>query len=251
MIDWPTSSFQRGRWDSPDDLVHGQSPAASTTVWATSPVRRSTVAPSWRPSSSAASTAWWTPSASGSSAGSTWSTYSGPPPRRAMRAARRTSSLESGRPSMQTITRSPTAWPGAAPGQLVAEQVALLLLGDLAQGQGPQGGQVVGAEEVQQGRPHLVGRVDPALGDPLAQGVGQQVGQDHLVGLVQQPVGEGLADPDPGELEDLVVEALQVLDVHGGEHVDAGVQQLLDVLQRLGLRPPGWLGMGQLVDQVG
>ena len=117
-----------------------------------------------------------------------------------MRAARRTSSLESGRPSMQTITRSPTAWPGG-PGQLGAEQVALLPLGDLAQGQGPQGGQVVDAEEVQQGRPHLVGRVDPALGDPLAQGVGRQVGQDHLVGLVQQPVEEGLADPDPGELE--------------------------------------------------
>jgi hypothetical protein len=140
--------------------------------------------------------------------------------------------------------------PLLGPSQLRPEQVTLLLLGHLAQGKGAQRGQVVGPEEVHQGRSHLVGRVDPPLGDPLTQGVGRQVDQHHLVGVVQQPVREGLPDPHPGEVLHLVVEALQVLDVHGGEHVDAGVEQLLDVLPAFGVPAAGVVGVGQLVDQA-
>jgi hypothetical protein len=135
-------------------------------------------------------------------------------------------------------------------GQLRPEELALLLLGDLAQGEGAQRDQVVHAEEVGEGGADLLGGVDPSLGDPLPQRVGRQVDQDDLVGLVQQPVGEGLTDPHAGDLVDLVVEALQVLDVHGGEDVDAGLQQLLDVLPALGVAAARVVGVGQLVHQA-
>jgi hypothetical protein len=49
---------------------------------------------------------------------------------------------------------------------------------------------------------------------------------------------------------DLVVQALQVLDIHRGEHVNAGVDERLHILPAL--RPHGArdVRMGQLVDQA-
>ena len=150
MIDRPTSSFQRGRWDSPSTIwFTASSPAASTTVWATV-------------------------------AGA--AQHGGPELAASLgRLDRLVDALGLplvGRLDMEHVQR-PAAAPGHAggppdqlarvgpavdadhhplahglarsgPGQLGAEQVALLPLGDLAQGQGPQGGQVVDAEEVQQ-----------------------------------------------------------------------------------------------------
>ncbi len=48
---------------------------------------------------------------------------------------------------------------------------------------------------------------------------------------------------------DHVVERLQVLDVDGGQHGDAGVEQLLDVLPALGVAAAGHVGVRQLVDE--
>ena len=45
-----------------------------------------------------------------------------------------------------------------------------------------------------------------------------------------------------------VVEGLQVLDVHGGDDVDARVQQLGDVLPALRVPGPGGVGVRELVD---
>ena len=53
----------------------------------------------------------------------------------------------------------------------------------------------------------------------------------------------------PGDLRDDVVQALEVLDVDGGVDVDAGGEQLLDVLPALGVARAGDVGVGQLVDQ--
>ena len=46
-------------------------------------------------------------------------------------------------------------------------------------------------------------------------------------------VGDRLLLPDAGDPLDDVVERLEVLDVHGGDDVDPGVEQLLDVLPAL------------------
>ena len=63
-------------------------------------------------------------------------------------------------------------------------------------------------------------------------------------------VGEGLAHAHARELGHLVVERLEVLDVDRGEHVDAGLQHVLDVLVALGVLEAGGVGVGELVDQA-
>jgi hypothetical protein len=142
---------------------------------------------------------------------------------------------------MQTITPLPDGRTLLGLSQLGPEQGTLLLLGHLAQGEGAQRGQVVGSEEVHQGRSHLVGRVDPPLGDPLPQGVGRQVDQHHLVGLVQQPVREGLSDPHPGEVLHLVVELSRCWMFTVVNTSMPASSSSSTSCQRLAFRPPAWL----------
>ena len=90
--------------------------------------------------------------------------------------------------------------------------------------------------------------VDLALLQAMAQLVGGQVDQDDLVGTVEDLVGDALPHLDPGDRLDHVVEALQVLDVEGGEHIDPLGQDGVDVLVAPGPGTAGGVGVGQLVD---
>ncbi len=86
----------------------------------------------------------------------------------------------------------------------------------------------------------------PQAGD---QRLGSEVDQDHLVGLAQHRVGDRLPHPRPGQLGDLVVERLQVLDVDGREDVDPGGEHVAHVFVALLVLDAGRVGVGQLVDQ--
>ena len=68
------------------------------------------------------------------------------------------------------------------------------------------------------------------------------------VGLLQDPVGNGLAHDDAGDARDDVGEALEMLDVERRPDVDAGGEQLLDVLPALGMTAVRSVGVGELVD---
>ena len=92
-----------------------------------------------------------------------------------------------------------------------------------------------GPEVVRQRGVDLLGRVDVAVGQAPAQRLGGHVLQLDLVGRADDRVGHRLALRHAGDLLDHVVERLQVLDVDGGDDVDAGGQQLLDVLPALGV----------------
>ena len=94
-----------------------------------------------------------------------------------------------------------------------------------------------------------VGRVDLAVPEPLLERLRRQVDEHDLVGLVEDPVGERLADADARELEDLVVEALEVLDVDGRGDVDPGVEDLVDVLVALAVPRLGQVRVRELVDE--
>ena len=78
---------------------------------------------------------------------------------------------------------------------------------------------------------------------------GRHVDQLDLVGGADHRVGDGLALDDAGDPLDDVVDRLEVLDVDGGDDVDAGVEQLLDVLPALLVPGARDVGVGQLVDQ--
>ncbi len=123
------------------------------------------------------------------------------------------------------------------------------VLGQLAQGELAQRAQVLGAEEVRKRRLDPAHRVDLARPQALLQLLRREVDQHDLVGLVQQAVGERLAHAHAGQLEDRVVQALEVLDVHGGDDVDAGVEHVLDVLVALVVARAGGVGVSELVDQ--
>ncbi len=83
----------------------------------------------------------------------------------------------------------------------------------------------------------LLRRVDDAALESVEQGPRRQVDQHDLVGLLDDPVRYRLPDLDARDLLELIVQALQVLHVHGREHVDARVEQDDDVLPALGPAP--------------
>ena len=145
-----------------------------------------------------------------------------------------------------SISRSSSGRPAGSDG----ESLGLDLLGDLAQRDLAQRGEVLDLEEVvQRGLDPLAG-VDLAREQPLDQRLRRDVDQHDLVGDADHRVGHGLADADAGQLGDLVVEALQMLDVDGREHVDPRRQHVLDVLVALLVLDSGSVGVRELVDQA-
>ena len=109
--------------------------------------------------------------------------------------------------------------------------------------------QVARAEVVGQGGVDALGRVDVAVGHAPAKGLGAHVDQLDLVGGADDGVRHGLALRDAGDALHHVVQGLEVLDVDGRDDVDAGVEQLVDVLPALGVAAARRVGVGQLVDQ--
>ena len=142
---------------------------------------------------------------------------------------------------------------GPRVGDLVVSAIALQggvdAVGDPEQRQFAQRGQVAHAEEVGQGGVYLLGAVHVAVGKPAAQGLRAHVHEFDLVGGAHHVVGDCLLLADPGDRLDDVVQRFQVLDVHRGDHVDARVEQGLDVLTALGVPRAGDVGVGQFVDQ--
>ena len=133
---------------------------------------------------------------------------------------------------------------GAVPVELLVD-----LVGQPEQGQLAQGGEVADPEVVAERGVDLLRRVDVAVRHPAAQRLRGHVDQLDLVGRADDLVGHGLPLGDAGDLLDDVVERLQVLDVDRGQHGDAGVEQLLDVLPALGVAGAGHVGVRQLVDE--
>ena len=180
------------------------------------------------------------------------------PSRCAERQARRTTRCEDACGVTSASSRSPTAcgtaWPSTrcssrTGARLAHEPLGLDALGDLAQRDLAQRLEVLDPEEaVERGR-HALGLVDLAGPQPLDQRRRRDVDEHDLVGGGEHGVGERLAHAHAGELGDLVVERLEVLDVDGREHVDAGGEHVGDVLVALGVLGARRVRVRELVDQ--
>ena len=81
----------------------------------------------------------------------------------------------------------------------------------------------------------LLGHVDLALGQAAQQFIGGQVDEDDFIGAVEHRVGHGFPYADAGDAAHRLVQAVEVLDVDGGPDVDAGSEQVFDVLPALGV----------------
>ena len=121
-------------------------------------------------------------------------------------------------------------------------------VGQPQQGQLAQRGEVADAEIAPHRGVDLLGRVDVAVGQAAAQRLGGHVDQLDLVGPAYYSVGDGLPWRDAGDLFDHIAEAFQVLHIHRGEHADAGVHHLFDVLPPLRVAATESVGVSELVD---
>ena len=93
---------------------------------------------------------------------------------------------------------------------------------DLLQRQFTQRGKIARLEKILERVFDLLLRVNLPLAQPFAQRLHGHVDVDDLIGARQERIGHGLAHVDAGDAPHQRVEAFDVLDVHGGDHVDAG-----------------------------
>jgi hypothetical protein len=102
---------------------------------------------------------------------------------------------------------------------------------------------------VQQRAFGLVRNIDLAFAQALDEIVRRDVDQLDRIGAIEDGIRDGFAHPDAGDLRDDVVEALDVLDVHGGIDVDAMAEDFLDVEITLGMAAARRVGVSEFVDQ--
>ena len=99
-----------------------------------------------------------------------------------------------------------------------------------------------------EGPRHLLARIDlPGL-QSFEQILDGEIEVDDLIGLFQKAVGDRFADLNSGIPGDQIVQALQMLNVERADHVDAGIQQLEDVLIALTMPAARHIGVCELVD---
>ena len=131
----------------------------------------------------------------------------------------------------------------------IFHHIAVHALGGAPERQFAQGRDIAGREEMAERTLSLGFHIDFAFPQPPQQLLGSGVHQLDLVGFVQNLVRHGLAHMDAGDLGDHVIEAFDVLDIHGGEDVDARCQNLLDIEIALGVAAAFRVGVGQLIHQ--
>ena len=95
----------------------------------------------------------------------------------------------------------------------------------------------------------LLGLVDVAVGHAPPQGLRRHVDQLDLVGSAYDVVGQCLALLHSGDPLHDVVHRLEMLDVDRRDHVDARVDQLLDVFPALLVARTGNVRVGELIDE--
>ena len=141
--------------------------------------------------------------------------------------------------------------PGGADGVFpaVIPHLGVDAFGSFAQREFPQGNKIAGAKEIAHGPLRLVGNVDLAFLQALQQSLDGEVDELDLVGCFHHRIRNRLPHMHAGHLRDDVVQAIQMLHIQGGEDVDTGAEELLDVFPALGVAGAGDVGVRQLVHQ--
>ena len=141
------------------------------------------------------------------------------------------------------------------PGPVDAVALAVVLqrvvdaVGDPEERELAQRAEVPRAEVVAERGVDALGRIDVPVRHPAPDRLRRHVHELDLVGPADDRVGDRLLLLDPGDLLDDVVDRLEVLDVEGRDHRDAGVEQRLDVLPALLVLRAGDVRVRQLVDE--
>ena len=123
------------------------------------------------------------------------------------------------------------------------------ILSDLSQRDLSQRTQVALSKEVVESLRHLLGPVDVAALQPVDERTRRDIHHLHLVGLFYHTIRNGFADPDAGDVVHRIVERFHVLNVHGGGHVDSGIQNHHHILPALFALAARYIGVSQLIHQ--
>ena len=123
----------------------------------------------------------------------------------------------------------------------IAHQVAVMYMGNIVE--------ILPGEEVAERRAGAIGKVYLSRLQALDQIVWLDIDELDRCSLVEDTVGNALGYAHVRDGGDLVIEPFEVLDVHGGEHVDTCAQQLLDVLVALPMPATRGVRVGQFVHQ--
>src|SRR5262245_48863721 len=94
-------------------------------------------------------------------------------------------------------------------------------VGCLAKGQFTQRDEGLLPKEIFQSLFSLVWRVNRSPLQTIDERFGCHIHQYNLIRLFDNPVRKCFPYANPGDLPDLIVDALQMLKVHGGEHIDS------------------------------
>src|SRR5262252_9115738 len=78
----------------------------------------------------------------------------------------------------------------------------------------------------------------------------RHIDEKDFICLLEEPGGNSLTHPPARQLPDLIAEARKILDVHRGQHVDASLQQDLNVLPPLLPRRSRSIRMRQLINDT-
>ncbi len=108
--------------------------------------------------------------------------------------------------------------------------------------------QIAEAEETLGGALGAVGQVNLAFIQPFDEFGRRQIDQQHVVGTAENRVGHTLAHRNTGDLGDDIGQAFQMLDVQRRPDVDAGGNQLLDILIALRMAARLGIAVRQFVD---
>ena len=129
----------------------------------------------------------------------------------------------------------------------VGAHVFVHFSGSVPQSHLPQSKEVALAEEFLDGPRRLVRDVDLTLMQAVDQFIGWKVNQLNFVSLIDDAVRDGFTHDHAGDLLDNISQAFQVLDIDGGIHIDAGIQDFLHIQVAFGMAHGRRIGMGQLI----
>ena len=128
-------------------------------------------------------------------------------------------------------------WPDGRDGffPAVGEYVVVYPIRCPAQRQFAQSQQIAFAEKVLHCSLGLLRYVDLAFLQAPEQFFVWQIDQNDFVGTVKYVIRHRFPDLRPGNAADDIVQTLQMLDVDRSTYVDAGAEQLLDILPAFGM----------------
>ena len=117
------------------------------------------------------------------------------------------------------------------------------------QGKFAQRREVARREEILRRASRGLGNIDLAILQSLQQFFRRDVDKDDVGGVLQDAIRHGLAHRDAGDARYDVGEAFKMLDIERRPDVDAGVEQLLDILPAFGMAAVWRVGVREFVDE--